>query len=88
MSEKESGAVRVGYGRYDWHFQPRQPRLVEALSITIDAMERLPAECLDLAMTWLCPLPYPWCPPSAAIEHTPNVEAFALIRRHLAGLSA
>ena len=26
MSETESGAVRVGYGRYDWHFQPRQPK--------------------------------------------------------------
>jgi hypothetical protein len=39
MSEKESRAVRVGCGRYDWRFPAEVPRVAERLTITIEAME-------------------------------------------------
>ncbi|HEY4541270.1 MAG TPA: hypothetical protein VIG66_02725 [Noviherbaspirillum sp.] len=61
MSDKASGAVRVGCGRYDWTFSESAPHLAEHLLITIDVMEILAPENLVSVSTWLAGLPYPWC---------------------------
>lgn len=72
MSEKASGVVRVGCGRYEWQFQDAEPCLAEALRITIEHMEVLPATMLEPVMQWLSSLPYPWCPARAAARSAPT----------------
>jgi hypothetical protein len=42
MTEKQSKAVRLGCGRYDWVFSEVAPHLATQLTITIDAMQVLP----------------------------------------------
>jgi hypothetical protein len=79
MSEKESGAVRVGCGRYDWLFQPDESFLVEELTITIEFMQILPPRNLDAIMDWLSGLPYPWCPFQTAVASAPKVEGLEVI---------
>jgi hypothetical protein len=74
MSERESGAVRVGCGRYDWLFQTDESCLVRELTITIEFMQTLPPRTLDPIMDWLSSLPYPWCPVTTAIASAPKVE--------------
>ncbi|MCC7428967.1 MAG: hypothetical protein IT557_18900 [Alphaproteobacteria bacterium] len=83
MSVKESGAVRVGAGRYDWHFQPAAPHLVERLVITIERMEELGPEALGRVTDWLAALPWPWCAPAAAAAGMPRLAALDGIARHL-----
>ena len=79
MSEKESGAVRVGCGRYNWLFQTHEPFLARELTITIELMQILPPGNLDAIIDWLSALPYPWCPVQTAVESAPKVDGLALI---------
>lgn len=72
MSEKQSGAVRIGCGRYDWSFSHSEHR-VRALTITIEAMEILSREALEPVMKWVSALPYPWCPQETAIGTPPSL---------------
>jgi hypothetical protein len=73
MSEKKSGAVRVGCGRYDWLFETNDPCLVERLKITVNDMQVLSPDCLRPVMDWLSNLPYPWCPADEAINGIPDL---------------
>ena len=84
MSEKGSGAVRVGCGRYDWSFRPPDLALVEKLKITIECMQSLPAHACPDVMAWLTKLPYPWCKARAAVESMPKLEELRAITEHLA----
>ena len=61
MSEKDSRAVRVGCGRYDWVFDSAPPRLASQLTITIEQMHSLAPEHLGPLMDWMSNLPAPWC---------------------------
>lgn len=70
MTEKASGAVRVGCGRYDWCFSPKS-QLVERLAITIETMESLPSRDLGAVMDWMSSLPYPWCSAEEALKTAP-----------------
>ncbi|MFT6303498.1 MAG: hypothetical protein ACI9XK_004508 [Granulosicoccus sp.] len=74
MSEKETGLLRVGCGRYDWEFC-LSTNLVQALAITIDYMgtETLPS--LKPAMLWMSGLPYPWCDVSVVAKEPPKIPA-------------
>jgi hypothetical protein len=74
MSEKQGGAVRIGCGRYDWSFSRTDYR-VQALTITIEAMEVLPAETLLPIMKWVSALPYPWCSREEAMEASPSLSS-------------
>ena len=84
MSEKESGAVRIGCGRYDWSFM-HPKRKVSALRITIEAMVVLPSAALFPVMEWVAALPYPWCTRRAATEappsHTGVLHVLQLLRQ-------
>jgi len=79
MSERESGAVRVGCGRYDWLFQSHEPFLARELTITIEIMQVLPPVTLDPIMDWLSGLPYPWCPVQTAVVRAPKVQGLEVI---------
>ena len=82
MSEKETRNVRVGCGRYDWSFQPRSPRLVKHLTITIEVMQVVSPESLLPIMDWLSPLPHPWCPVPTMLGNMPPLDDLEPIRRY------
>ena len=84
MSEKDSGIVRVGCGRYHWLFQPQGPCLVERLTITVDLMQSLDSGCIALVMGWLSQLPYPWCTAEIAATYMPPLDELQQIRRSIA----
>lgn len=83
MSVKADGAVRLGCGRYDWHFQHAAPHLVAELRITIDAMDVSPSVLLAPVMNWLSGKPYPWCSPSTMLEGMPEHAELEAVRRRL-----
>ena len=83
MSEKDSGNVRVGCGRYDWQFERDLSGLAERLTITIEAMEVLPPSQLVPVLGWLERLAYPWSSASAAIASAPAIEALAPVLQHI-----
>ena len=83
MSEKESGAVRIGCGRYDWSFRAPDLVLVENLKITIECMQSLPGGTCSEVMTWLAQLPYPWCDAQVAARSMPRLEELGIIAAHL-----
>jgi len=73
FSEKNSGAVRLGCGLYDWVFQTHDPFLVEDLKITVKFMLVLPSDTLYPLMHWFSKLPYPWCSPAEALNGMPKL---------------
>jgi hypothetical protein len=83
MSARNDGQIRIGCGRYDWHFKPNSGCLVERLVIAIDVMKVLPAAELAASMNWLSSLPYPWCTPDEAVRTVPATEGFAEIEAYL-----
>jgi hypothetical protein len=85
MSERRTGAVRVGCGRYDWIFESRKPFLTRELTITIEFMQILPARNLQPIMNWLSSLPYPWCPVRGPAASAPDVEGLEVILDYLGG---
>jgi hypothetical protein len=87
MSVKNTRQLRVGCGRYDWHFDGAGK--VSRLAIFIELMKVLPADELDATMRWLASLPYPWCSPAQALTSIPAHGDFAEIVTYLkqAGLA-
>jgi hypothetical protein len=82
MTEKDSGAVRVGCGRYDWYFA-EDSHLVQRLSITIETMQTLPASTLDSVMAWVSVLPYPWCSADAVTSGAPDIEGLSAVLAYI-----
>lgn len=83
MTDKDSGNVRVGCGRYDWRFEARTG-LAERLAITIEAMQILPPAAAAPVMRWAAALPYPWCPAPHAISTASGVVGIEPILAWLA----
>ena len=83
MSEKATGNVRVGCGRYEWVFQPEAPHRVERLAITIEAMQALPSVQLAPVLEWLLALGYPWASAVAVREFAPPLKALEPVLAYL-----
>jgi hypothetical protein len=81
MSAKDGGQLRVGCGRYDWHFDGRGQ--VEKLVIVAEVMKVLPAGELAAIMAWLSGLPYPWCSADQALAGLPASEGLGDIKAYL-----
>jgi hypothetical protein len=79
MSVKADGAVRVGWGRYDWTFDADTAR-VRRLTITIEAMQVLPSATLEAVAGWLFALPHPWCSVERALATMPELAALQPLR--------
>lgn len=73
MSEKNSGDVYVGCGRYDW-YRSDTSGLIAHFKITIEAMQVLPGEHLQSVLDWLAEIPYPWCTAGEIIKTAPGIE--------------
>ena len=83
MSEKISGAVRVGFGNYEW-FCRDNSGMISKLKITIEEMKTLPSELSGPILEWANMLPYPWCLHDVPLRTAPNIPAAREIARRLA----
>lgn len=83
MTEKLSGAARIGFGDYLWTCQDHSGK-VSKLRITIEEMKTLPNELGEPILEWARRLPYPWCPPELPLNSAPDIPAVIEIARHLA----
>lgn len=83
MSARADGAIRVGCGSYDWHFDPDKFGLADKLKINIDVMNVLPKVAFDPIMDWLSGIPYPWCTPNEAIQNMPSIDGLGTIKSYL-----
>ena len=83
MSEKATGNVRVGCGRYEWVFQQGAPYRVERLSITIEAMQTLSPDSLSDILRWLLALEYPWSSAQAVCACAPKITQLEPVLRYL-----
>ena len=83
MSGKSTRQVRVGCGSYRWEFQPQAPGLARRLSITIAAMQVLPAGEFERVFAWLGALTYPWSTPASSVRGMPPVALLAPISEYL-----
>lgn len=79
MTEKATGNVRVGWGRYDWLFHT-DPHRVRHLTITIESMETLPPDTMHAVFGWVTSLPYPWCD-RARLDGMPALAGLDSLRR-------
>ncbi|SOE98761.1 hypothetical protein SAMN05446635_6742 [Burkholderia sp. OK233] len=82
MTEKASGAVRVGFGRYAWHCSNSTGK-ISRLQITIQEMKTLPVEVSPVILGWAQRLPYPWCPQDLPAQSAPNVPSVQRITQAL-----
>jgi len=83
MSDKASGQVRVGCGRYGWVFDPAAGGRAAHLTITIEAMQLLPPTDLPAVMDWLGGLAYPWSSAEAVLASAPAREALGPVLQYL-----
>jgi len=82
MTEKATGNVRVGCGRYDWKFQPEPYRATD-LIITIETMATLSAVDMPAVFGWLLGLDYPWTNAARVVASAPPLEALAPVVHYL-----
>jgi hypothetical protein len=61
MTEKSTGAARVGFGRYEWRYDGLAGKIAK-LRIVIEEMNTLPSDSSPRILDWAEGLPYPWCP--------------------------
>lgn len=83
MSEKKSGNVRVGCGRYDWSFGHNPRGLATQLGITIAVMQVLPPQQFKPVFDWLTTLSYPWTSASKLATHAPDIELLLPVLQYL-----
>jgi hypothetical protein len=83
ISAKKGGAIRVGCGRYNWHFSSGDDSRVRKLAIDIEVMCVLPVETSGPITRWLAALPYPWCASVQACASIPAIEALRPIKDYL-----
>jgi hypothetical protein len=83
MTEKLSGAVRLGFGEYEWLCED-DSGMISKLKITIEEMKTLSNETGDSILAWAHTLPYPWCPPDLLLQNVPDIPAVQEITRRLA----
>ena len=60
-----------------------QPLLANALSITIEQMQVLPAQQADAVFAWLTGLSYPWTSAQAVLAAAPDIPALIPVLQHL-----
>lgn len=83
MSEKGSGDLRVGCGRYDWLFSHDSNVLVTQLTITIEHMAVLSPDHAGQIMSWLDELPYPFCESKEMLDAMPEMVFLQPVREYL-----
>ena len=81
MTDKATHRVRVGAGRYAWHFRhDANAWSIDYLGIEIAAMEILPASDMPMIESWLQSLGYPWACPEVALTCMPASTTLDAVR--------
>lgn len=83
MTEKHSGALRMGFGTYRWQLCASAGK-VEKLAITIEQMHVLERKFSSSILSWAQRVPYPWCSVDLVISTIPEVPARVNICQGLA----
>ena len=73
MSEKNSGNVYVGCGRYDW-YRCKSSGLIDQFKITIEEMP---------VLGWLTGIPYPWCTANEITKTAPDIELLKPVIKYI-----
>jgi hypothetical protein len=84
MTEKDSGAVRVGLGIYEWQLDASDQK-IQNLAITIDQMHVLEKRHRSSVLNWIRRLPYPWCSNELIAPTIPDIPVRQEIFRGLSG---
>ena len=84
MTEKDSGSVRVGCGRYDWMLQAKPHGLATRLVISIEAMQVLAPNQFEPVFAWVRSMDYPWTSADAVVRGAPQLPALAPVLDYLA----
>jgi len=84
MVEKESGEIKVGYGKYYWYFDTRTTLLADNLKITIDEMVTLTNDLESQLLSWSNELPYPWCNSDMVSQNMPRLVELNWLRNKMA----
>lgn len=87
MTEKSTGAARVGFGQYQWDFDEGQGKLSK-LRITIEEMNTLPDAWGSPILAWARTLPYPWCPSDVPARSAPPLAPVQRVAAALKQLAA
>lgn len=82
MTEKSTGAARVGFGRYEWRYDAAVSK-ISKLRIVIEEMSTLPRDSSPHILDWARALPYPWCPGDLPARTAPK---FPLVQSVVDGL--
>jgi hypothetical protein len=88
MSEKATGDVYIGCGRYGWTFAKEPELRVTHLLIRIESMQVLPPAELDAVTGWLTKLPYPWCPAGEVASTAPADPRLTPVLEYLTRLQS
>jgi hypothetical protein len=71
MTEKSSGAPRLGFGQYVWRFGQAG---VSSLGIKIEEMRVLGREYAMPILEWADSMAYPWCDPQQLSQNLPELD--------------
>ena len=82
MTEKSTGAARIGFGLYEWRYD-RLAGKISKLRIVIEEMNTLPSDSSPHILDWAASLPYPWCPQDLPAQTAPP---FPPVQRVVDGL--
>lgn len=74
MTEKSSGALRVGCGDYRWRFEGDAPALANELTIVIETMVMFPHQARSEVIHWFDRQPYPWVLSSEMLQTMPDIK--------------
>jgi len=83
MTVKEDKRVRVGWGHYDWHFDPSDHGLCKSLNIQIEDMITLSAEHHSAVVNWVQDRPCPWVEATDLLAFAPTDKGFAAVKSWL-----
>ena len=87
MTDKKNREIKVGCGRYEWHFSASENTKVRKLVIDLEQMEILPHLYTDDIFHWLSSLPYPWCNSEILLRSMPSLSEIYFIRESIEFLS-
>ncbi|MED5621308.1 nuclear transport factor 2 family protein [Ideonella sp. BN130291] len=89
MTQRSSGDVRIGCGRYDWRFRFTDRWLVQRLDIVVAGIEVLPPSMWQAALAWVNTLGYPWSSSDEVLAYWPGEPRLDALKRFVAaGVSA
>lgn len=79
MTGRNEGQVRLAAGSYLWTFDS-DSGLVKELDVLMEHMLVLPAHHAESILSWLSPLPQPWCRSVELLERMPHLSELQPVR--------